>query len=89
MVSTVDEKSTVHLTGATMPRPEKEVEFYKDLFGKAYTLFLVVSGGTVTHFSQKGTDSLTIAGMIISLCLFVSVLVTGYLYKRKINQLEE
>ena len=72
-----------------MSRVEKEIEFYKDLFGKAFTLFVIVSGGTVAHFSQKGVDILTSAGTLISVFLFVSTLVTGYLYKEKINQLEE
>ncbi len=72
-----------------MCRIEKEIEFYKDLFGKVFTLFLVVSGGTVAHFSQKGADLLTVVGTVVSLILLCSVLVAGYLYKEKVNQLED
>jgi hypothetical protein len=72
-----------------MNRIEKEIEFYRDLFGKVYTMFLVVSGGTVAHFSQKGMDFLTVIGTIVSVCLFVSLLTVGYIYKEKINLLKE
>ncbi|TCK04647.1 hypothetical protein [Phorcysia thermohydrogeniphila] len=72
-----------------MGKLEKEIEFYRDLFSKVFTLFLVVSGGTVAHFSQKGVDLLTAVGIPVSLILLCSVLVTGYLYKSKVNQLED
>ena len=71
-----------------MGRLEKEIDFYKDLFGKSFTLFVIVSGGTVAHFSQKGVDILTSAGTLISVFLFASTLATGYHYKMKIDQLE-
>jgi len=67
---------------------EKEIEFYKDIFGKIFTTFLLVATGTVTRLSQKGFDNFVITGLIASIVLFVSVLVTGYLYKRKVHELE-
>lgn len=72
-----------------MSKIEKEVEFFKDIFGKTFTVFLLVATGTVTHYSQKGIDGLTAAGWIGSVILFTSVLFTGYLYKREINELED
>jgi len=51
---------------------EKEIEFYKDIFGKIFTTFLLVATGTVTRLSQKGFDNFVITGLIASIVLFVS-----------------
>ena len=70
-------------------RIEKEIEFYKDLFGKAFTLFLLVSGGTLTTYHHEGITSLVMGGTVASVFLFVSLTFTGYLYKREIEKLED
>jgi hypothetical protein len=72
-----------------MSRTEKEIEFYKDLFGKAFTLFLLVITGTTTTLFRYGINGWSIAGMILSLHLLVALAILGYIYKRKINELEE
>ncbi len=70
-------------------RTEKEVEFYKDLFGKVFTTFLLVSGGTLTTFHREGKSPMVMGGTVASLFLLVALIFTGYLYKREINRLEE
>ena len=72
-----------------MKKTEKEIEFYKDLFGKAYTLFLLVVTGTVTTLFHYGLNGWGVAGMLLSLALAVAVSVVGYISKRKIKELEE
>jgi len=70
-------------------RIEKEIEFYKDLFGKAFTLFLLVVTGTTTTLFRYGINGWTVAGMLLSFYLLIALAVLGYIYKRKINELEE
>ncbi len=72
-----------------MSRVEKEIEFYKDLFGKAFTLFLLVVTGTTTTLFRYGINGWTVAGMLLSFHLLIALAVLGYIYKRKINELEE
>jgi hypothetical protein len=70
-------------------RIEKEIEFYKDLFSKTFTAFLLTSGGTLTAYHKEGLTSFVIEGTIASAFLLISVLLTGYLYKREIRKLED
>jgi len=70
-------------------RIEKEIDFYKDLFGKTFTIFLLTSGGTLTAYHKEGLTSFVIEGTIASAFFLLSVLLTGYLYKREIKKLED
>ena len=72
-----------------MRKIEKEIEFYKDLFGKAFTIFLLTGGGTLTAYHREGLTSFVVEGTIASAFFLLSVLLTGYLYKREIKKLED
>ena len=72
-----------------MSKVEKEIEFYKDLFSKVLTLFLLTVTGTVTTAFHYGICGWTIAGAFLSFHLAFSLCITGYIYKKKISELEE
>jgi len=70
-------------------KTEKEIDFYKDIFGKVFTLFLLVITGTITTLFHYGVNNWSIAGMVMSFYLLVALYIAGYIYKKKINELEE
>jgi len=70
-------------------RTEKEIEFYKDLFGKVYTALLLAITGAVTTAFHYGVCGWSIAGLFLSFHLAVTFVVVGIIYKRKIDELED
>jgi len=66
-----------------------EIDYYKDLFGKLFTLWLLVGGATLANIHRGGLGFWEILGVIATFYLFVVLTFIGYIYKRKINKLEE
>jgi hypothetical protein len=70
-------------------RIEKEIELYKELFSKAFSISVLIGAGTVAIWHKEGFSLWTAIGIV---ALYFSLLVTGITlgkWKEKINSLEE
>ena len=72
-----------------LERRKAEIDYYKDLFGKLFTVFVLIAGGTIANLHNEGFNLWGIVGGIASFYLFVILAIVGYIYKRKINEVEE
>jgi hypothetical protein len=70
-------------------RLEKEIELYKELFGKAISICILIGAGTITLWHKEGFTLWTAVGII---SFYISLLITGITlekWREKINSLEE
>jgi len=70
-------------------RIEKEIEFYKELFGRAFSVSFLIGAGTITVWHKGGFSGWVAIGIV---GFYFSLLITGITLKKwreKINSLEE
>ena len=69
-------------------RIEKEIELYKELFSKAFSISVLIGAGTVAIWHKEGFSLWTAIGVVAT---YFSLLVVGVTLRKwweKINSLE-
>lgn len=70
-------------------KTEKEIELYKELFGKALSISILIGAGTVTLWHKEGFTLWVAIGIV---ALYFSLVASGITLRKwieKINSLEE
>jgi hypothetical protein len=68
---------------------EKKIELYKELFGKAVSITVLIGAGTITLWHKEGFTLWTMVGII---AFYFSIVITGVILHKwvdRINSLGE
>ncbi len=65
-----------------MAKRERKFEYYKDLFGKAFTATFVIGGATISGLKSDGLTFWSGLGVIVSIISIVATFLVGKNYKR-------